>query len=284
MRRVSVERKVGKLNALAMRAVRPHSDWSIHMIADTPIIELRGLTYAVDDRVILDHVDLTIRPGEIFAVMGLSGSGKTTLLRLITGLIAPTDGALFIFGQNIVGMPEEELNTLRARMGLVFQFGALFDSLSVYDNVAFRLHEHARESEDAVRPVVAEKLRLVGMSGIEDKFPAELSGGMQKRVGIARVLVGNPEVLLYDEPTSGLDPVIAATIDELIVQLRQELGVTEVIVSHDVTSVMRMADRIGLLYQGALRLVGTPEVFRTSTDPVVRQFMERKTDGPIQVV
>ncbi len=251
---------------------------------EVPIIELRGLTYAVNDHTVLDGVDLAIYPREIFAVMGLSGGGKTTLLRLITGLIRPTGGELRVFGENVADLDEPALNALRARMGLVFQFGALFDSLSVYDNVAFRLHEHGNPREAAVRPVVAEKLRQVGMPGIEEKFPAELSGGMQKRVGIARALVGDPELLLYDEPTSGLDPVIAATIDELIVQLRHALGVTEVIVSHDVPSVLRMADRMGLLYEGRLRLVGTPAAFRTSTDPVVRQFLEGKTDGPIQVV
>lgn len=249
-----------------------------------PILQLKGLTYTVGGATILDGVDLAIYPREVFVVLGMSGSGKTTMLRLLTGLIRPTAGAVYIFGQDITAMAEEELNQVRARMGLVFQFGALFDSLKVRDNVGFRLYEHTNAHEDKVRPVIAEKLGLVGMSGYEEKFPAELSGGMQKRIGIARALVGDPEILFYDEPTSGLDPVIAATIDELIVKLRNELGVSEVIVSHDIHSVLRMADRMALLYEGRLRLVGSPAEFQACRDPVVRQFLEGKTDGPIQVV
>jgi len=249
-----------------------------------PILQLKQLTYIVGGATILDNVDLDIYPREIFVVLGMSGSGKTTMLRLLTGLIRPTGGAIYIFDRNITEMSEDELNRLRARMGLVFQFGALFDSLRVRDNVGFRLYEGTNESDNTILPVVAEKLRLVGMAGYEDKYPAELSGGMQKRIGIARALVGDPEILFYDEPTSGLDPVIAATIDELIVKLRDEIGVTEVIVSHDIHSVMRMANRMALLYEGRLRLIGTPAEFQASTDPVVRQFLEGKTDGPIQVV
>jgi len=249
-----------------------------------PILQLMQLSYVVGGRTILDHVDLSIYPREIFVVLGMSGSGKTTMLRLLTGLIRPTDGSVHIFGQNTTAMNEDELNALRERTGLVFQFGALFDSLKVKDNVGFRLYEHTNAKEADVLPVVAEKLRLVGLAGFEEKYPAELSGGMQKRVGIARALVGDPEILFYDEPTSGLDPVIAATIDELIVKLRDTLEVTEIIVSHDIHSVLRMADRMALLHEGRLRLVGTPAEFKASTDPVVRQFLEGKTDGPIQVV
>jgi len=250
----------------------------------SPILQLIQLTYNVGGATILDRVDLDIYPREVFAVLGMSGSGKTTMLRLLTGLIRPTAGSVHILGQDITAMSEEQLNVLRARVGLVFQFGALFDSLRVRDNVGFRLYQHTNAREEEVRPVVADKLRLVGMAGYEEKYPAELSGGMQKRVGIARALVGDPEILFYDEPTSGLDPVIAATIDELIVKLRNELGVTEVIVSHDIHSVLRMADRMAFLYEGRMRLVGTPAEFQASTDPVVRQFLEGKTDGPIQVV
>jgi len=256
-----------------------------HMPDDRqPILELKGLCYSVDKAVILDGIDLAIYPHEVFVVLGMSGSGKTTMLRLLTGLIRPIAGAVYIFGQDITAMSEDELNRLRARMGLVFQFGALFDSLDVDGNVGFRMYEHTNVKDEDIRPVIADKLRQVGMAGYEKKYPTELSGGMQKRIGIARALVGDPEILFYDEPTSGLDPVIAATIDELIVKLRNELGVTEIIVSHDIHSVLRMADRMALLYEGRLRLVGTPAEFQASTDPVVRQFLEGKTDGPIQVV
>lgn len=250
----------------------------------TPVIQFKQLTYEIGDRVILDHVDLDIIDQEIFTIMGLSGAGKTTLLRLITGLIRPTSGSILLLGEDIANMSEQELNVVREKMGLVFQYGALFDSLTVRENVGFRLYEQTNQPDEAIRRVVADKLRLVGLAGTEEMMPSELSGGMQKRVGIARALVGDPRILLYDEPTSGLDPVIAATIDELIVRLRNQLGVTEVIVSHDVQSVLRMADRMALLYQGHLQLVGTAQEFRVSTDPVIRQFMEGSTEGPIQVV
>ncbi|HEX2952348.1 MAG TPA: ABC transporter ATP-binding protein [Armatimonadota bacterium] len=254
------------------------------MTQKDPVIQIRQLHYSVGGRCILEGIDLDIYQGEIFAVMGLSGTGKTTLLRLITGLIRPDSGSISVLGQEITRLDEKGLSKIRERMGLVFQYGALFDSLTVRENVGFRLYEGTNLPDAKIRPTVAEKLRLVGMSGSEDLFPAELSGGMQKRVGIARALVSDPVVLLYDEPTSGLDPVIAATIDELIVSLRNELGVSEVIVSHDVSSIQRMADRMALLYNGHVQLVGTAKDFHDSQDPVVRQFMEGSTSGPIEVV
>jgi phospholipid/cholesterol/gamma-HCH transport system ATP-binding protein len=254
------------------------------MTTTTPLIRIRDLTYIVGDKTIFDCVSLDVFPREILAVMGLSGAGKTTLLRLITGLIRPTDGIITVFGENLTAMTERELDAVRARMGLVFQFGALFDSLTVRENVGFSLYEHTNRREDDIIAQVAEKLRLVGLPNTEALYPASLSGGMQKRVGIARVLIGNPEVLLFDEPTSGLDPVIAAAIDELLMELRRELGIAEVIVTHDVPNALRMADRLALLYEGGLRLVGTREEFQASTDPVVRQFMEGNTEGPIHVV
>lgn len=254
------------------------------MTTTTPLIRIRDLTYIVGGKTVFDRVNLDVFPREILAVMGLSGAGKTTLLRLITGLIRPTEGVITIFGQNLTAMTERELDTVRARMGLVFQFGALFDSLTVRENVGFSLYEHTNRREADIVEQVAEKLRLVGLPGTEDLYPANLSGGMQKRVGIARVLIGNPEVLLFDEPTSGLDPVIAAAIDELLMELRTELGIAEVVVTHDVPNALRMADRLALLYNGGLRLVGDRDAFHASDDPVVRQFMEGNTEGPIQVV
>jgi len=247
------------------------------------IIQLKQLSYSINDHIVIDHIDLDIYEQEIFVVMGLSGCGKTTLLRLICGLIQPTSGSILIQNRDITAMSESELNSVRAHMGLVFQFGALFDSLSVGENVGFRLYEQTNLAKAQVAIAIDEKLRLVGLPDTEQLLPAEVSGGMQKRIGIARALMGDPEMLLYDEPTSGLDPIIAATIDGLIVDLRNKVGVTEVIVSHDVHSVLRMADRMALLYDGRFRLIGTADEFNNSTDPVVRQFLEGKTEGPIQV-
>jgi len=253
------------------------------MADQQPVIQLRQLTYIINNHIILDHVDLDIYTREIFAVMGLSGTGKTTLLRLICGLIKPTSGSILILGQDITKMSEAQLNQVRAHLGLVFQYGALFDSLNVLENVGFRLFESTNLSDAQVHKIVEDKLRLVGLPGTEKLMPAELSGGMQKRIGIARALVCEPDMLLYDEPTSGLDPIIAATIDCLICDLRTKVGITEVIVSHDVHSVLRMADRIALLYNGRFHLVGTADEFRKSTDPLVRQFLDGSLEGPIQV-
>ncbi len=248
------------------------------------IIELENLSYSIAGREILNDVSLSINEGEIFAVVGLSGTGKTTLLRLITGLIKPTEGKLYVMGQDITQKNEKELNIMRQKLGLVFQYGALFDSLTVEENVGFHLCEHSNMKDDEIRKIVADRLHEVGMPGIEKMKPAELSGGMQKRVGIARALVSNPSILLYDEPTSGLDPVIAAAIDELIVSLRDNLGVTEVIVSHDVPDILHLANRAAMLYEGKLQFCGNAEEFKASNDPVVQQFINGSTDGPIHVV
>lgn len=250
----------------------------------TPVIQLKNLSYAIGGRIILEDVSLDIYEGEIFAVLGLSGTGKTTLLRLITGLIRPQAGDIVIYGQNICEMDETDMNDVRARMGLVFQYGALFDSLSVRENVGFRLYEQTNLPEERISPIVTEKLRMVGLAGRESLYPSELSGGMQKRVGIARALVSDPSIMLYDEPTSGLDPVIAATIDELIARLRDELHVTSVVVSHDIRTILTIADRLTLLFDGHVCMTGTPEEFKHSTDPIVRQFLEGRTEGPIQVL
>ena len=246
-------------------------------------VSVRGLRYEIAGRTILDGVGLEIAPKEIMAVMGMSGGGKTTFLKCCAGLSRPAAGEIYIGDTEIVHLGESQLNTVRQRIGMVFQYAALFDSLNVYENVAFGLRYHSDLTEAEIRRVVEEKLEAVGMPGTERLLPAELSGGMRKRIGLARALATNPEVLFYDEPTSGLDPVVATLIDELIVQARDALGVTSVVVSHTIPSIFRISDRIAMLYGGHFIAVGSPEEIRQSNDPVVRQFIEGRSDGPIHV-
>jgi len=246
-------------------------------------VRVRDLRYVISGHVILNGVSLEIAPGEIMAVMGLSGGGKTTFLKCCAGLIRPSGGEIYIGETEIAHLGESQLNSVRRRLGMVFQYAALFDSMNVYENVAFGLRQHSDLSEAEIRRVVEEKLDSVGMPGTERLMPAELSGGMRKRIGLARALATNPEVLLYDEPTSGLDPVVGSLIDELIVRVRDTLGVTSVVVSHHMPSIFRTADRIAMLYGGRFEAVGTPDEIRRSENPVVRQFIEGRSDGPIQV-
>jgi phospholipid/cholesterol/gamma-HCH transport system ATP-binding protein len=256
------------------------------MVSDSGMsasVLVRDLRYEVAGRTILEHVSIDIEPGEIMAVMGLSGGGKTTFLKCCAGLTRPSAGEIYIGDTEIVHLSESQLNTVRRRIGMVFQYAALFDSMSVYDNVAFGLRYHSDLSEAEIRKVVEEKLDAVGMDGTENLMPAELSGGMRKRVGLARALATNPEVLLYDEPTSGLDPVVASLIDELIVRVRDTMGVTSIVVSHTIPSIFRIADRIAMLYGGRFEAVGTAAEIRETENPVVRQFIEGRSHGPIQV-
>jgi phospholipid/cholesterol/gamma-HCH transport system ATP-binding protein len=246
-------------------------------------VTVRNLRYDIGGRTILKGVSLGIEPREIMAVMGMSGGGKTTFLKCCAGLARPTAGEIYIGDTEIVRLSESQLNSVRRRIGMVFQYAALFDSMTVYENVAFGLRHNSDLSEAEIRKVVEEKLDAVGMPGTERLMPAELSGGMRKRIGLARALAVNPEVLFYDEPTSGLDPVVATLIDELIVRVRDTLGVTSVVVSHTIPSIFRIADRIAMLYEGQFEAVGTPEEIRNCDDPVVRQFIEGRSEGPIQV-
>lgn len=247
-------------------------------------VSVRDLRFSVGERAILRGVDLEIGPGEVVAVMGLSGGGKTTLLKCLAGLQRPTSGEIHIGEVETTRLSEADLNEQRRKMGMVFQYAALFDSLNVFENVVFGLRFHGRYREAQLREVAAERLAAVGLEGTEEMYPAQLSGGMRKRVGLARALATDPEVVFYDEPTSGLDPVVARVIDDLIVSVRDRLGVTSVIVSHDVQSVLRCTDRAALLHDGQIQEFGTPDQIRESRNPVVRQFIEGRADGPIQVV
>lgn len=251
-------------------------------------ITLHGLGASLGGRSVLDDITVDIAPGELLCVVGLSGSGKSTLLRCLSGLVRPDRGSMVIDGTDATNLSERDWVPIRARMGMVFQYAALFDSMTVYENVAFGMLRGPRRAEYKswtrlqIARRVASILRDVGLPGIEQRMPSDLSGGMRRRVGLARALATSPEIVLYDEPTSGLDPVTAAAIDQLIRDTRQRNRVTSVVVSHDMQSVFRIADRVLMLYDGKARILGTPDDLRASDDPVVRQFVNGSVDGPIQ--
>ncbi|MBI4607490.1 MAG: ABC transporter ATP-binding protein [Candidatus Rokubacteria bacterium] len=238
------------------------------------ILRLQGIHKAFNGHGVLAGVDLSLRACETVSVLGGSGAGKTTLLRLIAGLIKPDRGQIFLFGQDNAALNERELLPLRKRMGVVFQGAALFDSLTVRENIAFPLGVHTKASEGEVRDRVAEVLEQVGLPGIEDQYPAELSGGMKKRVGIARALALQPDLLLFDEPTAGLDPRNARMICELIAGLRRDLCETSVVVTHDLHCAFMVSNQITLLHNGKVIEVAPPEAFRNSSRPEVQKFLE----------
>lgn len=254
------------------------------------MIELRNVSYSVPEtngsasgrRFVLEDVSLTVPERSITCIMGVSGSGKTTLLRLMAGLLKPESGEILIQGQNIAAMDEDELNEVRSDMGFVFQYGALFDSLTIGENVGFGL-EQRRVPRSQINAVIESRLREVGLPDVEDKLPSELSGGMRKRVAMARALATNPKVVLYDEPTSGLDPVMAGIVDDLIVRLRDGNGTTNVMVSHHLESIMRISDHVLMLHGAKIVAQGSPWEIAESQSPVVKQFLEGKPDGPITV-
>jgi phospholipid/cholesterol/gamma-HCH transport system ATP-binding protein len=237
------------------------------------VVSIKDLEYAVPEKRILHDVNLEVEKSELLAIMGMSGCGKTSLLKCIAGLVKPTGGHILIDGQDTVPLSESELDQVRLKMGLVFQYAALFDSLTVYENVAFGLRHHRNLSREELDKIVADRLADVGMEGVEKLYPSQLSGGMQKRVGLARALAMEPAVLLYDEPTSGLDPVIARNIDELMLSTRDRKGMTSIVVSHDIASIFRIADHIAMLDEGTVIAYGTPAEMRASDHPKVREFI-----------
>jgi phospholipid/cholesterol/gamma-HCH transport system ATP-binding protein len=243
-------------------------------------ISVRNLIYDVPKKRVLNNINLEIEEGKIVSIMGQSGSGKTTLLKLLTGLLKPTSGQILIDGTDIVGLTETELDKVRLKMGLVFQYAALFDSLTVYDNIVFGVVRHRKDvKKSELDQMVRDRLQEVELPGIEKQFPSELSGGMQKRVGLARALAMNPAIVYYDEPTSGLDPITVNTIDELIMETRRRTGVTSVVVSHHLPSIFRISDRVAMLHQGEIVIYGTPAEVQASQNPIVQNFIqpERKT-------
>ncbi|MEI2582286.1 ABC transporter ATP-binding protein [Scytonema sp. PRP1] len=256
-----------------------------------PLIELKGVSISFGTNKVLDNVDLTIYRGEALGIIGPSGTGKSTILRVIAGLIAPDSGEIYVQGVRREGLIEDATNLVG--IGMVFQQAALFDSLTVEENVGFSLYQHSKMRRSRIRELVNEKLEMVGLSGIGDRYPAELSGGMRKRVSFARAIMSNPdnpkdtpEVLLYDEPTAGLDPIASTVIEDLIRQLQCTQGVcsTYAIVTHQHSTIRRTADQVVFLYQGKVQWQGTVSEIDTTDHPLIRQFISGSVSGPIHVV
>ena len=242
------------------------------------MIELKNVHKRFGPKVVLDGFSLTVQEGETMVIIGYSGSGKSVAIKHIVGLIEPDEGEVWVDGQRVDTLGRRDLVELRAKVGYVFQFAALFDSLSIGDNVAMGLRKQGVLTEREITERVAESLRIVELPGTEQRFPAELSGGMRKRVGIARAIALRPKYLLYDEPTTGLDPVTTAVIDELMIRMRDQLGVTGIVVTHDMKSAYRVGTRMAMLYEGKVRQVGTVEEIQRTEDPVVRQFIEGRAN------
>ena len=258
-------------------------DWLADFAAD-PIIEVRELVFAVPGKVLLHDVNFEVYPGEVFGIMGMSGCGKTTLLRCLMALNRATSGVIEIDGQNIVGRTEDELNHIRHKMGMCFQNAALFDSMTVAQNVAFGLKRHTKLDRQQIAQLVDKHLEIVGLEGTGHQMPADLSGGMRKRVGIARALIMQPAILFYDEPTSGLDPVRAANVNGVIHQLRGAFGTTSIIVTHEVDSLFARADRVLMIDEQTVAAYGTPDEMRASSTPIVRQFVYGEVESSGRVI
>ncbi len=246
------------------------------------LVECRELSFGYGDRRILDGVTLTVPRGKVTALMGASGGGKTTVLRLIGGQARPQKGELLFDGQNLAAFNPQALYQARRRMGMLFQFGALFTDLSVFDNVAFPLREHTDLADALIRDVVLMKLNAVGLRGARDLMPSEISGGMARRVALARAIALDPDLVMYDEPFAGLDPISLGTAARLIRQLNDTLGITSIVVSHDLEETFRIADQVVVLANGKIAAQGTPDEVRHSIDPLVHQFVNALPDGPVQ--
>jgi len=245
------------------------------------MITLRGVAKAFEGLEVLRGVDLDIERGETLVIIGRSGGGKSVLVKHLLGLISPDSGSIAMDGQEVTQLSTKELYMLRRRFGYLFQGAALFDSLSVAENVGLGLKENTKLRQDEIDGIVREKLKLVGLEGIENKKPAELSGGMKKRVGLARAIAMDPEVVIYDEPTTGLDPIMSDVINDLIIDLSDRLDIISVVVTHDMVSAYKIADRIAMLYEGRIIFSGDPDTVRRTENPYVRQFIEGRSQGPI---
>lgn len=250
-------------------------------MTQTSMIEAKKACKTFGGRMILNQMDLEIRRGETLVIIGRSGCGKSVFLKHTIGLIKPDSGQVLVDGIDVAALTTRQMNHMRLRFGMLFQFAALFDSMTVGENVGFNLIEHTELSEKAISERVEESLELVGLKGIQELKPSELSGGMKKRVALARAICMRPEILLYDEPTTGLDPITADAINDLIVHFHDKLNVTSVVVTHDMVSAYKIATRIAMMYQGKIIQIGTPDEIRNTENPIVRQFISGSASGPI---
>ena len=250
-------------------------------MSTTPLIALQNVRFADGARAILDGISLSIPRGQITAVMGASGGGKTTVLRLLGGLIQAQEGQYLFAGEDVTHAQNKQLYAMRRRMGVLFQHGALFSDLSVFENVAFPLRELSQLPEDLIRSIALMKLNAVGLRGARELKPSQISGGMARRVALARAIALDPELVLYDEPFAGLDPISLGTTARLIRQLNNSLGLTSVIVSHDLDETFAIADQVIILANGRIAAQGSPAEVRNSTDPLVQQFVQAQSDGPV---
>jgi phospholipid/cholesterol/gamma-HCH transport system ATP-binding protein len=246
-------------------------------------ISIRNLHKSFGPKVVLDGLDLTVFENEILCIIGISGVGKSVILKHLMGILEPDSGSITVDGVKFTDADSETRRSILSKYGILFQGAALFDSLNIYDNVAFGLRRQ-NTPEEAIRRIVPETLAQVGLKNVEEKRVSELSGGMQKRVGLARSIAMKPEIMLYDEPTTGVDPITGGAVDRLIVHTRDTFGVTSVVVTHDIRSAYRIADRIAMLYNGKIIYEGPPGTFRSTDDPMVRQFIDGRAHGPIQVL
>ncbi|MCA1704807.1 MAG: ABC transporter ATP-binding protein [Actinobacteria bacterium] len=244
-------------------------------------ISIKGLTKSFGPQTVLEDITLDIPKGKITLMLGPSGTGKSVFLKHLVGLLKPDRGEIWIDGKNVPALSEKELYEVRRKFGVLFQDGALFGSMNIYDNVAFPLREHTKKKEGEIKDIVDEKLKMVGLTGAEKKLPGEISGGMKKRAGLARALVLDPEIVLFDEPDSGLDPVRTAFLNELTMDLNKQLEATFIVVTHDIATAKQVADYIGMLYRRNLVKFGPAREMFTSDIPVVRQFLTGDTEGPI---
>ncbi|MCD5397384.1 ABC transporter ATP-binding protein [candidate division NPL-UPA2 bacterium] len=245
------------------------------------MISIRNLKKSFRGNRVLDGVNLEVEPGETMVIIGPSGCGKSVLLKHIIGILKPDEGEIVIYDQDITRLREKELNEMRKKFGMLFQGAALFDSLNVEENVGFGLREHTNLSEREIKEIIREKLKTVGLEDIAGLKPAELSGGMRKRVGLARAIAMDPEIVFYDEPTTGIDPIMGDIINNLILELNNRLNITSVAVTHDMNSAYKIADRMAMLYKGRIIEIGSVEAIKNTQNPVVRQFIRGIAEGPI---